>query len=72
MYTKDFTNLESVTIADFKVAIFNAETEMKNCLNNKNIKGFLEALKLKLKLNMLLDKKMSLVRKQDREIRKQR
>lgn len=67
MDTKDFTNLDSVTIADFKEAIFNVEKDMNNCLKNRNIKGFWEAFKLKLKLSKLLDQKETLVRKQNSE-----
>lgn len=71
METKDFTNLDSVTIADFKEAIFNVEEDMNNCLKNRNIKGYWKAFKLKLKLSKLLDQKSALVRKQNSEIGKQ-
>ena len=67
MDIKDYTDLSKVTIADFKEAIYNVEEEMDKCLKNKNIKGFLKAFKLKLKLNKYLSKKVILVGKQNKE-----
>lgn len=71
MNINDYEDLSKVTIADFKEALYNVEEEMNNCLKNKNIKGYLTALKLKFKLNILLDKKSALVRKENNEIGKQ-
>ena len=71
MNINDYEDLNKVTIADFKVAIYGVQEEMARCLKNKDVKGFLRALKLKLKLNKLLDQKNTLVIKENNRIEKQ-
>lgn len=57
MDIKEFENYKEKTIAEFKVAIYQAEQTIQNCIKNKNIKGTLEAYKCKIKLENLLHKK---------------
>lgn len=71
MDINDYIDLNKVSIADFYVAIYQTEKEIKNCLKNKNVRGFLVALKLNLKLNKLLCKRVILVEKQNNVRKKQ-
>ena len=71
MHIKDYEDLSKVTIADFHVAIYNSEEQMKNCLKNKNIKGFLQALKFNLRLKKFLDKKARIHGKENNVTEKQ-
>lgn len=72
MNISDYEDLSKVTLADLKVAIYSVEEEMDRCLKNKNIKGYLSAFKLKLKLNKLSNKKSTLVEKENYRMEKQR
>lgn len=71
MDINNYKDLNKITMAELKVAIYNTEKEMQNCLKKKNVKGFLDAFKLKLKLNKLLGKKVTLVEKENDDPEKQ-
>ena len=66
-----YNDINKVTIAEFKVAIYNVEKEMRICLKNRNIRGFLEAFKMNLKLNKLLDKKIGSIGNENITTKKQ-
>ena len=54
-----YKNYQERTIAEFKVAIFNAKELFLNKIKEKDIIGALEAAKLKLQLENLLNKKIN-------------
>lgn len=59
MNINDFENYQEKTIAEFKVAIYEAEELFLKKIKEKDIIGALEATKLKLKLESLLNKKIA-------------
>ena len=59
MNINDFENFQEKTIAEFKVAIHNAEELFLQKIKQKDIIGALEATKTKIKLENLLSKKIS-------------
>ena len=59
MNINDFENFQEKTIAEFKVAIYKAEELFLQKIKEKDIIGALEAKKTKLKLENLLNKKIS-------------
>ena len=61
-----YKNYQERTIAEFKVAIFNAKELFLNKIKEKDIIGALEATKLKLQLENLLNKKINQRYKQSR------
>ena len=61
-----YKNYQERTIAEFKVAIFNAKELFLNKIKEKDIIGALEAAKLKLQLENLLNKKINQRYKQSR------
>ena len=59
MNINDFENYQEKTIAEFKVAIYEAEELFLKKIKEKDIIGALEATKIKLKLENLLNKKIN-------------
>lgn len=57
MNIDDYTNYKEKTIAEFKVAITEAEQMISICTKKKDIIGALKAYKLKVKLEYNLSKK---------------
>ena len=57
MDINDYKNYQERTIAEYKVAIYNAEQLFLTKITEKDIIGALEATKLKLKLQSYLNKK---------------
>ena len=63
MNINDYKNYQERTIAEYKVAIYNAEELFLIKIKEKDIIGALEAMKLKLQLESYLNKKIN--RKED-------
>ena len=59
MNINEFINYQEKTIAEFKVAIYEAEQLFIKKTKEKDIIGALEATKAKLKLENLLNKKIN-------------
>lgn len=59
MNINDYINYEEKTIAEFKVAIAKTENLFLERMKNKDVIGALEAIKLKVKLESLLRKKIN-------------
>ena len=59
MNINDYIDYKEKTIAEFKEAIANTETLFLERMKKKDVIGALEAIKLKVKLESLLNKKIS-------------